>query len=641
MFAKSIRFAILGLFVMTPRMAMAQLEGQPKVRVGPNAHVSWELAKWTTGELRLCINPTDGKDLFAIGHAYDPVKNIHVVRGYRTKNGGKSWKLVLEPMDAVRPGRNNSTAQGDPECAYATDGALLALFMADFGAIKTDDSVGMTVKGRAVVYRVAPGSTEWTKTTFPFHDRPYMSTDNSGGENHGTIYVADNTVGLRSPGMWKSTDGGKSWTGPAQPNTEDDTTLKRGEEFYQIANPGQHAVLLDGSIAIPRMVVRPDMVAMTMIPKIRTDVIIATNGGTSFLQPSVVEVRESRLCYITASSLAQDQSNGPFRGRIYITWAGVRVRHCEVLLSHSDDNGKTWSEPVIVTQEFFRTDARPGGDHELPYVAVNNRGILGITWYDTRDNPDPSVAKYRLRFAASADGGETFTKSVPVGAQLEPSLSEVGLRYSANVYQLGDTTAPAMISLLHGANNRDTNGLVTDPNGAFHAVWVDSRTGKTQIWSSTISVDGKALKNGATRLANMDDITNRVELVMSNIKMDPKARQLTADFALHNATGKALSGPLYLRIVSIKPGMIGTPSFVGTDNHESGTGAIMDFSSLLSSSLPDGATSGTKKFAMQLSPEQWVRIPHTRTELIRWADAPLLAPQLYIRVFGRVDKGTN
>jgi hypothetical protein len=214
----------------------------------------------------------------------------------------------------------------------------------------------------------------------------------------------------------------------------------------------------------------------------------------------------------------------------------------------------------------------------------------------------------------------------------------MGLRYSSNPYRLGDTTAAGMISFLFGAQNRDTNGLLADPNGDFHALWVDSRTGTTQIWSSTISVDGKALKNGATKLAEMDDITNHVELVASNIKMDLETRTFSADFALHNATGATLSGPLYLRIVGIKPGMVGTPHFVGTDNHESGTGAIMDFSSMLAGSLANGATSRTKKFTMKLGPEQWVKLPHTRTELIRWADSPLMVPQLYIRVFGRVQK---
>ena len=47
-------------------------------------------------------------------------------------------------------------------------------------------------------------------------------------------------------------------------------------------------------------------------------------------------------------------------------------------------------------------------------VAVNRDGVVGVLWYDRREANDNLA--YHARFAASFDGGLTFSPSVRVSA---------------------------------------------------------------------------------------------------------------------------------------------------------------------------------------------------------------------------------
>ena len=98
----------------------------------------------------------------------------------------------------------------------------------------------------------------------------------------------------------------------------------------------------------------------------------------------------------------------------------------------------------------------------MPAVVVNRAGVVGVSWYDRRDNADN--IGYWVRFAASLDGGVTWLKSTRV------------------------STFPHVNSEDPRKNSGDTAGLSADPDGLFHPVWIDNRTGIPQMWTTTIRV---------------------------------------------------------------------------------------------------------------------------------------------------------
>jgi hypothetical protein len=93
-------------------------------------------------------------------------------------------------------------------------------------------------------------------------------------------------------------------------------------------------------------------------------------------------------------AIAVDASpSSPYRNRVYAVWS--RLSHNQVssiVLSHSDDGGRTWSRIVKVN--------RTGEQETYAGVAVSRNGTVYVTWDD--------ASGYRLELARSTDGGAHF-----------------------------------------------------------------------------------------------------------------------------------------------------------------------------------------------------------------------------------------
>jgi hypothetical protein len=144
----------------------------------------------------------------------------------------------------------------------------------------------------------------------------------------------------------------------------------------------------------------------------------------------------------------------------------VRTGRTEIMIASSADKGKTWSAPVTVSDAPQVARDSGGPDQFMPTVAVNKEGIVGVLWYDRRDNPNNR--DYYARFSASLDGGATWLKSVRVSS----AANEPGKKGGS-------------------VTNGDTSGLAASADGRFHALWIDNRSGTPQAWTAPITVAGK------------------------------------------------------------------------------------------------------------------------------------------------------
>src|SRR5206468_6089037 len=79
---------------------------------------------------------------------------------------------------------------------------------------------------------------------------------------------------------------------------------------------------------------------------------------------------------------------------------------------YSADKGKTWSQPIRVNDDRPPLGQTRGPDHLLPAIAVNAAGVVLVAWYDRRESGDNMG--WKIRAAASLDGGVTFTPSTTV-----------------------------------------------------------------------------------------------------------------------------------------------------------------------------------------------------------------------------------
>jgi hypothetical protein len=146
-----------------------------------------------------------------------------------------------------------------------------------------------------------------------------------------------------------------------------------------------------------------------------------------------------------------------------------------------------------------------------------------------------------------------------------------------------------------------TSGLTVGADGIFHPVWVDNRTGVPQLWTATVAVRSTVEKNGASSLAALDDITDRMTFDVESNRYERATNTLTLSARLRNTSNDTVRGPLFLRLVGLRS-QLGVPAIVGADNGADGVGAIWDFARSLPQRglAPDSATT-PRTFTIRLS----------------------------------------
>lgn len=267
------------------------------------------------------------------------------------------------------------------------------------------------------------------------------SWKNAAGKSRSAIFVA------------RSTDGGKTFLDPVH--------VIASNLSYEAANP---AILSDGTLLVPFADHRRPG-NRRRLERSRDWLITSTDGGRTFSESLFI----SELCHGAAgwSSVVAGAGEGRWRDRIYHVcganqFAGILVRH-------SDTRGERWSDEVRVNrlgnyEPYVRT----------PAMAINKDGVLGVVWYDGRNDPSTIKGNFRCQeiyFTASVDGGETFLPDVKISSQrtcpATPQQIPTALRFPAGGEYIG---------------------MVATPDGAFQVLWSDNRSGTYQLRMATVRV---------------------------------------------------------------------------------------------------------------------------------------------------------
>ena len=112
-----------------------------------------------------------------------------------------------------------------------------------------------------------------------------------------------------------------------------------------------------------------------------------------------------------------------------IVWA-AHQEGGHVLVSRSEDLGRSWSKPVRVTVDEEGTD--PSGEAR-PKVATGKDGEIYVTW--TRPLRKPYTGE--IRFSRSLDGGQSFSAPLTVHAdrqEITHGFDAIGLNRSGQIF---------------------------------------------------------------------------------------------------------------------------------------------------------------------------------------------------------------
>lgn len=155
---------------------------------------------------------------------------------------------------------------------------------------------------------------------------------------------------------------------------------------------------------------------------------------------------------LEAPALAVDRSGGKYDGSIYTTWTTIIDGHLQVVAAHSRDGGRTWNDPIQVNDGGFDSN------HSTTMSAVNNSGILAVSWNDRRNAPRDRCFQHYI--AISRDGGQSFSTDKQISRR---------------------KSCPERDRWMNGG---DTQGLVALPNGDFRLTWPVGNNDSLTIWTA-------------------------------------------------------------------------------------------------------------------------------------------------------------
>jgi hypothetical protein len=391
--------------------------------------------------------------------------------GYFSEDGGKTWQVSFDR----RPGPGQVLC--DPALAFGPDCALY------FACLQYDAEVERAArKSSMLFFRCSDGHAKWEQLSAVRHDnptppkdsaltsqlaadRPWLTVDGTTGKYRGRLYCAS--------WLWLdfSADGGSTFDALPQP-------ARKGYMDYSPANP---VVLSDGRLVLAR---RMWSDRLHNLPGI--GILLSEDGGQTVREgPLVGTDRYDQRAEFGLGlglrftvQLAADTSSSTDRDRVYVVWEDGRVEANaragqprpgpgRILFASSKDKGESWAGPMILSEQ--SDDGENGYGTYMPAIAVTTEGHVAVTWYDRRGLPAAPGSRppfhapgCNVRIRISLDSGETWQPSVQVNEKA----------INASVWDL-----------------RDTAGLAADASGMFHPVWIDDRTGTTQVWTGTVGIE--------------------------------------------------------------------------------------------------------------------------------------------------------
>jgi hypothetical protein len=162
-------------------------------------------------------------------------------------------------------------------------------------------------------------------------------------------------------------------------------------------------------------------------------------------------------------------SNTATRGNLYAVWMDTRFNdpdHDDIVLSRSEDGGRTWSDPTVVDH------APHGVDAFTATVDVDGAGRVAVSYYDFRNDvagDAPLSTDYWV--AHSHDGGRTFPAADE--NRMTPASFDMRSAPVARGYFVGDYTG-----LSHTGSRFDTLYVVANQGNAANPTDVLHRAGQ-------------------------------------------------------------------------------------------------------------------------------------------------------------------
>jgi hypothetical protein len=376
--------------------------------------------------------------------------------------------VVDRPISLAMPGLANANV------TLASDGTRIAAAWAASGAKGTDIYAAVSFDG-ARTFGSPVRVNDIDGDASVNGEQPPRVVLNGAAVDVLWVSKRDGVAGIRAAA---STDGGRTFA-PARSITPAGLTGARGWESAALGADGAiHAVWLDGRNSTP-MDHSKAADGKHHHGDMRQDIYHAMWKGAD--EPIETAVA-SDVCFCCKTAVAT-------RGRdVFVAWrhlfpGGVR----DIALARSSDGGRTFLDPVRVSEDNWKIDACPD---DGPAMAIDARGAVRLTWPSlVSDRDGPRMAIFE---STSRDNGATFSPRVRVdataGGASHPRIA-AGATQAAIVWdELAQGTRRVMFRVTDAGPGRavSTGRIASYPaiaavGDGFLVAWTDQSTEPSTI----------------------------------------------------------------------------------------------------------------------------------------------------------------
>jgi hypothetical protein len=398
-------------------------------------------------EPSVAANPAHPRQLLAACQA-SPTANPELIATYLSSDAGASWQNGALPQ----PPAGQAPASDDVTVAFDSHGR----------GYLCASRAGNTPGGRAMyMWRTDDGGRSFsapvTLVAGQYFDHPGIAVGTGRTPSEHNVYVAwaaasnSPSAPISALSFTRSTDGGRSFEPPRTilPGSANPSEASAGPELA--AGP-------DGLVcAACDWVTMPDS-SGDMIGQVVA--VCSTDAGRSFAAPVHLGSESSWI------QLPGDvKANGgpavaisPRGDALYVAFTRHQpgALHSDVVVAASRDRGRTWSKAVTATPA-------DGVTYFQPNLAVDDAGRVAISAF--------ALAEGRVN--------QVLLVSQPRGKlRFRPPL-----QVSTGAF---DPHSPTASGRKHGAWWIGDYQGITASAGAFHLVWNDTRTGKLDLFAATV-----------------------------------------------------------------------------------------------------------------------------------------------------------
>ena len=414
-------------------------------------------------ESSIVVNPNNPKQIVAGSKKFRNIQTYDFTLATEySHDSGHSWK---DSADVPLAG---FTLLTDPALAWDDSGNAFLVGLAGNNP-PTFDTVGI------VIYKSTDGGKTWSAPN-PIHnsigdDKQWAAGDaNPASPFHGRVYaVWDDGSNMR---FARTKDHGATWVGAGAGVTPPGTALVNDSfspEINVAANGDIYIVWIAGS---------------------NIKMIVSTDGGDTF-QPAT-----SPATGVTTLSSSLPKPHGwpvfpggnfrvltlptacVFGQTVAVAWADFREGVSRIYYSLSKDRGATWTTGAS-GQPLLTGTLDASLQHFHPQIITDPKGIIGCAFYEF--GPKPATYLIDVIMARSFDSGKSFQSSTVTDQPWDPTVDAPWSHGDPNVTFIGD---------YFGLDASST---------AFYPLWTDTRTGIQELWTDLVSVKPKIIPPGILR----------------------------------------------------------------------------------------------------------------------------------------------